>query len=184
MKKLVLCLFILVLTSTTGYSEFILPDSLIIIEEYAFSGTAAEFVKLPENTEIIGKSAFAANRNLRIVYIPNSVTAVGAEAFDNSRVLSFIGFDHSYGEEWAKAQNRRFIILTVIEAYTHKRALLFSEQKKNREERLVEKTVELYDAYRNVHCRTEGELKASKTKGCTDYKIANRAPPYLGCCCL
>jgi hypothetical protein len=63
----------------------VLPEKLLSIDEYAFSGINAEAVIVPEGCLEIGAYAFADCEKLRYIRIPKSVTKISESAFDGCR---------------------------------------------------------------------------------------------------
>ena len=88
---------------------FALPTSLLVIEEEAFMGTGLENVVIPEGTERIESRAFAGNRSMKTVTIPESVYAVSADAFDGANGLVIMGESGSYAERWARIHGVAFL---------------------------------------------------------------------------
>ena len=68
-----------VITPTGGTIE--LPDSLLMIDEEAFAGTAAQTVILPDGLSRLGARSFADIRTLTTVFIPASTETIGRDAF-------------------------------------------------------------------------------------------------------
>ena len=89
-------------------SEFILPDSLQIIEDEAFEGTAVRTVILPDSFLFIGESAFGDIQTLREVYIPESTIFIADSAFLGESFYIIYGIAGSYAEDWAKEHNVPF----------------------------------------------------------------------------
>ena len=181
--KVLIDLFILLLIFISdigiGYADFVLPDSLITIDEYAFFGTATEYVKFPDGMESIGERAFSDNNNLILVYLPDSIISIDKNAFDNSSLLLFYGYANSYGVEWAKAQHRRIKTFPVLETNKCEKLFHFFGWNDIRKEKLIAKSVNIPDTHNNVNCRLKNEGKAGKGKRCSDYRIDSRAPPFL-----
>ena len=67
----------------------VLPDTIRIIEDFAFFESSLREVVLPPSLEYIGDSAFA-NTKLTSVYIPESVNHLGSAAFYGCYDLSFV----------------------------------------------------------------------------------------------
>lgn len=64
-----------------GLTKIVLPNSLRVIEDYAFQSTSLTEVIFPEGLQVIGVYAFAASQ-LSYVDLPNSVQEVANGAFD------------------------------------------------------------------------------------------------------
>ncbi|MDE7363439.1 MAG: leucine-rich repeat domain-containing protein [Ruminococcus sp.] len=63
-------------------AEFIIPDSVTIISDYAFSGcTNLTSITIPDSVTSIGEWAFSGCISLTSITIPDSVTSIGDSAF-------------------------------------------------------------------------------------------------------
>ena len=67
---------------------FNLPESLEIIEDEAFEGTAIVRIELPEMVSIIGERAFANISTLRSIRIPLATQSIAASAFAGSSQIT------------------------------------------------------------------------------------------------
>jgi hypothetical protein len=92
--------------------DFILPAALTEIGEEAFAGGAFSFVKLSENTTMIGSNAFADCPNLMQIFIPNAETVIDENAFGNMQSLTIIGKTGSTAETYATAHGYTFIAVS------------------------------------------------------------------------
>ena len=116
MSVVVLCLLPLFVTASAEESEsgiggtFKLPSSLVIIEDEAFKGTAAETVIFPDGLESIGAEAFANVHTLRDVYIPDTTTYIADTAFTVTPDLTIHGIDNSYAKDWAHEHEIPFVV--------------------------------------------------------------------------
>lgn len=81
---------------------FILPASLIEIEEEAFSGTGPQTVVFPEGFQRIGDRAFEGAHRLTDVYIPSTARYIADFAFPRTAHFTVHGVHGSYAEEWAE----------------------------------------------------------------------------------
>ena len=81
--------------------DCILPATLSIIEEGAFSGCTFQYVVLSENTLEIQKSAFSNCRNLKLIYIPEATRSIDKDAFSDDSGFIIIGKSGSYAETYA-----------------------------------------------------------------------------------
>jgi len=91
--------------------DFILPASLIIIEEEAFANCSFTYVRLPETTTTIRSKAFADCDNLRHIYIPEATITIAADAFEGvSDTLTIHGADGSYAEFYAGKHGFDFVV--------------------------------------------------------------------------
>lgn len=70
------------LDSVMDNPDLTLPSALIIIEEEAFAGNPAEWIKLSAKVTTIGPRAFADCMNLTEIYIPETATSISATAFE------------------------------------------------------------------------------------------------------
>ena len=75
----------------TSLKEVILPDSLQIIDGYAFEGTSLKEITLPDGLISIGDCAFRETLITEMV-IPASVTSIGDLAFNPNPNLTKIIF--------------------------------------------------------------------------------------------
>ena len=89
--------------------DFILPAALTEIGEEAFAGGAFSFVKLSENTTMIGSNAFADCPNLTQIFIPNAEAVIDENAFGNMQNLTILGKTGSTAETYAAAHGYVFI---------------------------------------------------------------------------
>lgn len=72
-----------------GLTGISLPNSVTIIEDYAFQNTSIASIILPESLIEIGESAFA-RTGLTSIEIPNSVTNIHNDAFRDCGLISII----------------------------------------------------------------------------------------------
>ena len=71
-----------------GLTEYVIPDSVTSIGEYAFYNCSSlRSVTIPNSVTTIGQSAFQGCSNLTSVTIPDSVTSIGNSAFYNCSSL-------------------------------------------------------------------------------------------------
>ena len=89
--------------------DFILPASLITIEEEAFTGGAFTYVKLPETANEIRSRAFADCPNLAYIYIPEVTSTIAKDAFSGVSGLAIVGVSDSYAEFFAQRNGFAFI---------------------------------------------------------------------------
>ncbi|MBP3250609.1 MAG: leucine-rich repeat protein [Ruminococcus sp.] len=102
-----------------------------VIGDYAFNGSSASTITLPDTITSIGNWAFAGNSNLKSFTIPDSVEYVGIQAFDQCRALTEINFpDHLVKFDgqafrdtpWLEAQRKKspFVIVNgdLVDAQT------------------------------------------------------------------
>ncbi len=82
-----------------GNPDFVLPDGLTEIEEEAFAGAAARFVKLPDSLASVGPRAFAGCTELQYIVIPDYLNQIDFSAFEGTEnviVLTFSQFHRLY----------------------------------------------------------------------------------------
>ena len=101
---------------------FVLPKSLKIIEDEAFERIAAESISFSNSLLSIGERAFANNRYLKIVSIPESVKYIGDHAFDESKDLVIYGLANSYVAEWANEHDISFVSSENVPDYSKERS--------------------------------------------------------------
>lgn len=114
MRKLQLILLIALLKMfcISADAEFFLPASLVVIDDEAFIGTAADAVFLQDAVEVIGDYSFAQMPSLRSVVVPESVTVIGDHAF-TSVGTKICGTPGSYAETWALTHSFQFVNVAV-----------------------------------------------------------------------
>lgn len=96
-------------------ADFYLPTSLTVIEDEAFAGTAIGTVVMPDTLAVIGDRAFANIPTLRSVEIPQSVLAIGDNAFTGSENVFIVGAAGSYAQMWA---NEHYVLFVEAKALT------------------------------------------------------------------
>ena len=100
-------------------STLIIPDSVEVIGEYAFSGIVNGHIKnlkLGKNVKSIGYKAFFSNRGVPIneVTFPENIEFIGSGAFETSFLdytkenTTFKGYAGSYAELYCKAYGYKF----------------------------------------------------------------------------
>ena len=72
-------------------SEIILPDTVELISNNAFSGTSISSIELPKSLRSIGNYAFEDCRSLREILIPQNVAYIGEGAFKGCSSLAGVG---------------------------------------------------------------------------------------------
>ena len=97
--------------------DFVLPQHIQTIGSEAFSGADSSVVKIPalsSGSQTIQDSAFAGCTHLRQIFIPASVTSIGAHAFDNcAEGLIIFGEAGSAAENYASANEILFAPVTA-----------------------------------------------------------------------
>ena len=82
-----------------------LPAALQTIEEEAFVGVPAAYIKLQEGLKSIGSHAFADCVELVQIYIPTSVVFISEDAFEGSGKFTIKGYSNSYAQSFADAHD-------------------------------------------------------------------------------
>lgn len=86
-----------------------LPSDLTVIGEEAFFGTGAERISIMPATEEIGERAFAGSSRLCFVRIPNSVSVISENAFENDPKLCIVCASGSTAEAYAITHGIDFV---------------------------------------------------------------------------
>ena len=92
-----------------------LPEKLTIIGEEAFAGIAAKRVEVSENVVAIENRAFADCKDLREIYIPETVREIDEHALDGCKDVTVYGVKESKAEEFAKGVGFKFVDLNAGE---------------------------------------------------------------------
>ena len=82
-----------------------LPADLKDIGSESFAQVSSEEIILTEGVQTIGARTFADCKNLKIIYIPKTVTSIAPDAFDGSPKLEILCKKGSYAEDYAKENN-------------------------------------------------------------------------------
>ena len=82
-----------------------LPRDLVEISAEAFAGGQMERFTISSDVERIGERAFAGNKKLNWILIPNSVVDIADDAFSGSTNVCILCGPGSYAERWAAAHN-------------------------------------------------------------------------------
>jgi len=91
-------------------SDFVLPSSLTMIGEEAFTGCVFTAVKVPTGCESIGALAFSNCKNLVQIEIPESVTEIAEDAFKDSDSVIIFCQAGSAAETFAKKHGVVYVI--------------------------------------------------------------------------
>ena len=83
-------------------TAFLLPASLVEIEDEAFANTAVKTVVFQDGLLHIGDFAFENAQFLTDIYIPSSVRKIGHSAFPHRRNIVLHAPEKSYAQAWAK----------------------------------------------------------------------------------
>lgn len=77
----------------TGLNEVVIPESVTMIDQFAFAYCGIEKVTLPESISQLPASVFSSgyhNYNNEILVIPNSVTSILSKTFDQCHGIVFV----------------------------------------------------------------------------------------------
>ena len=91
-----------VFTPVTTNGDLVLPNELKQIDAEAFAGIAASVVRIPQGCTSIGSGAFRDCPNLVAIYIPETVTYIANNAFQNSSTVKIYGKNGSYAIQYAQ----------------------------------------------------------------------------------
>ena len=90
-----------VLVKVPELIEFIIPPQVRTIGKAAFKGSKIKSLVIPNSVIAIGRNAFENCPNLESIYIPKSVTEVGADAFKGDAKLTIYTEWEKRPEGWA-----------------------------------------------------------------------------------
>ena len=91
-------------------AAFVLPSSLQLIEDGAFSNIAAETVILPDGLLQIGENALDGVRSLTDIYIPDTTEYIADSAISCAQDITIHGTDNSYAKDWAERHGIPFVV--------------------------------------------------------------------------
>ena len=91
-------------------TQMILPAFATVIEEEAFSGSAAVEIVLPDQCTTIGDGAFANCTQLRMIYMPDSVVNIAGNAFNGSEKVIFLCESDNAAAAYARNKGIDYII--------------------------------------------------------------------------
>lgn len=166
---------------TNNQTGFILPASLVSIEEDAFSGTAAVYVKMSDEVTSIGDQAFAHMPSLLLLRMSGTVQNLGEHLFEKDSKITVTGAINQKGALWAKEHNIPFIPeagMSNTESNNEYCIVCYSDKyvadqyRINRAKGTVKSEQEMHRPG-----RTTGELKASHYKGKAAQHIQSRYFP-------
>jgi len=151
-----------------------LPESLEVIEDEAFEGTAITNIILPENVTTIGDRAFANISTLRLIRIPSATTFISRTAFDGSNKVMIISAPDSYARKWAKENQFPFSPLTMMYAGTGTMGISASLTSSAKEvlDTEASETEESRKTWRKIE-----EIQVDKTIEIIANHVQGRAPP-------
>ncbi len=90
-------------TEIKTHPAFTLPAGTKTIEREAFRGCGASFIRVPDGATSIGIGAFYECPNLKMVYIPPSVTSIDQILADSYTFL-IVGVEESYVQTWLRTK--------------------------------------------------------------------------------
>lgn len=93
----------------TSDRTFVLPSSILIVDEEAFAGTPVETVVFPDGFSTLRDRAFSSAAKLRLVYLPGSVCEIGTDAFPVNAQLAIHGVEKSFAQTWADENGIKFV---------------------------------------------------------------------------
>lgn len=158
-------------------STFVLPESLKIIEDEAFEGTAILKLTLPASVTTIGARAFANISTLNLVTIPNTTNHIDATAFKGSTNVTIQAAPNSYARKYAAANNLPIQRETAFTAGNTSNTIPSPNLGANPE------IIEITDNDPGISAppwRPVYELKADRHSCFWAFTIQGRAPP--ACC--
>lgn len=94
--------------------EFDLPESIEVIEEEAFAGTAINTIQLNDTVKIIGDRAFANISTLRTIRIPVTTTRIATSAFKGSNQVTINASPNSFARKFAQENDIPFTPLEMF----------------------------------------------------------------------
>ena len=159
-------------------SQFVLPASVVIIEDEAFEGTAITDVVLPENVVTIGDFAFANIQTLRNISIPNSTIYIGKNAFKGSNNVVITGAPKGYARAWAHENGIPFNPITSFYAFNNI-VQVNGGLTNSRAERLDIDSEKTEEEKPKPTGRMTGELNAEKKETITAFHVQGRSPPMV-----
>ena len=81
---------------TKNLNSIIIPNSVVSIGDYAFSGCGFRKIVVPNSVVSIGKEAFSQCYGLENVTIPDGIISIGRRAFNDCNKLNYNEFDNAY----------------------------------------------------------------------------------------
>lgn len=155
---------------------FKLPESLQVIEDEAFEGTAIVSVELPETVESIGSQAFANIPTLQFVKIPETTKVIADNTFDGSCHVAVIASPNSFAGDWARKNGVPFTSIIVMVAGTGSVQLFDSVSTRLTKTDFAAK-VETNELEQIYPARPADEIKTEKSDQCIANCVIARAPP-------
>ena len=88
-----------------GLPQVKLPTSTFYVDDEAFVGNSAiQSVVAPDGLQVIGTRAFADCANLKCITLPDSVSHIAEDAFENTPDVVIFASVGSYAWQWAEKQ--------------------------------------------------------------------------------
>lgn len=91
-----------------GMDQLLLPPSITEIREEAFAGTDIQLVQIPDHCTVLEARAFADCERLREISIPESVTSIAEDCFEDAGDFVLIAPTGSYAAQFAETHSLRF----------------------------------------------------------------------------
>lgn len=112
-----------------GLTEYIIPNGVVEIGEYAFEGCRLITIDIPISVTKIGKYAFSNCFNLRSIDIPNGVTEIGDFAFNGCFNLTSVNIPNSVIKigEYAFSGCQNLISVSIPNSVTKIERCAFSD---------------------------------------------------------
>lgn len=89
-----------------GLPQVKLPASTFYVDDEAFVGNSTiQSVVAPDGLQVIGTRAFADCANLKCITLPDSVSYIAEDAFENTPDVVIFASVGSYAWQWAEEQN-------------------------------------------------------------------------------
>ena len=93
----------------TSNGTFVLPASILLVDNEAFSGTSVETAVFPNGFLLLGDMAFSSASELRRVYLPASLSEIGTDVFSENTNLTIHGVEKSFAQTWAEENGITFV---------------------------------------------------------------------------
>ena len=132
-RLMVLIIIVLLLPSNFAYADqstdssraiFVLPSSLLVVGEEAFSNTLAETAFFPEGFQQIQDKAFAGAQRLKDVYIPKSTQYIADSALPLTHAIRIHGVNNSFAKRWSAKHHIPFSADYIWRSLLHNEEIL------------------------------------------------------------
>lgn len=151
-----------------------LPESVELIEDEAFEGTALIKVEIPNNVVSIGERAFAGISSLREIRIPITTSYIADTAFEGSNRTTITAPGNSYARAYAKNHGLPFSPIIMFCASTQGTSL--SALSFNRRTEVAENDTKS-DFKPKTQWRRIEEINISRTEELIANHVQGRSPP-------